>query len=108
MQISGVQRFYTKKCKYFTLHFAINTLTANFATNYKTMANNSNINTFVLSDESVNSYGFIVQTAEIDTAQFERNPVMLYMNDRDNGVLGRRENIRREGMPMPCLTKAPT
>lgn len=61
------------------------------------MANNSNTNTFVLSDESVNSYGFIVQTAGIDTAQFERNPVMLYMHDRDNGVVGRWENIRREG-----------
>lgn len=53
--------------------------------------------TFVLSDESVNSYGFVVLTSGIDTAQFERNPVMLYMHNRDGNVIGRWENIRKEG-----------
>lgn len=89
--------FTQKECKYFTLHFADNLLTANFATNYKRMATNTNTNTFVLSDESVNSYNSVVLTAGIDTAQFERNPVMLYMHDRDNGVVGRWENIRKDG-----------
>lgn len=53
--------------------------------------------TFVLSDESVNSYGFIVLTSGIDTTQFERNPVMLYMHNRDGNVIGCWENIRKEG-----------
>nr|DAP66928.1 MAG TPA: prohead serine protease [Caudoviricetes sp.] len=61
------------------------------------MANDTNTNTFILSDESLNSYGFVVQTAGIDTAQFERNPVMLYMHDRESGVVGRWENIRKDG-----------
>ena len=52
--------------------------------------------TFVLSDESVNSYGFVVLTEGIDTSAFERNPVMLYMHNRDGNVIGRWENIRKE------------
>lgn len=52
--------------------------------------------TFVVSDESVNSYGFVIRTAGIDTARFERNPVMLYMHERKT-VVGRWENIRKEG-----------
>lgn len=53
--------------------------------------------TFVLSDESVNSYGFVVLTEGIDTSAFERNPVMLYMHNRDGNVIGRLENIRKDG-----------
>ncbi len=53
--------------------------------------------TFVLSDESVNSYGFVVLTDGIDTSAFERNPVMLYMHNRDGNVIGRWENIRKDG-----------
>ena len=52
--------------------------------------------TFVLSDESVNSRGFVVLTEGIDTSVFERNPVMLYMHTRDGNVIGRWENIRKE------------
>lgn len=52
--------------------------------------------TFVVSDESPNSYGFVVLTEGIDTAQFERNPVMLYMHERSR-VVGRWENIRKRG-----------
>ena len=51
---------------------------------------------FVISDESVNSYGYIVKTDGIDTTAFERNPVMLYMHERKT-VVGRWENIRKEG-----------
>lgn len=72
-------------------------LTANFAPNFKTMAKDTNTTTFILSDESLNSYGFVIQTAGIDTAQFERNPVMLYMHNRDGNVIGRWENIRKDG-----------
>lgn len=86
-----------KECKVFTLRFGLKALTANFAAKILTMANDTNTNTFILSDESLNSYGFVVQTAGIDTAQFERNPVMLYMHDRESGVVGRWENIRKEG-----------
>ena len=45
-------------------------------------------NTFVISDESVNSYGYIVKTDGIDITAFERNPVMLYMHERKT-VVGR-------------------
>lgn len=53
-------------------------------------------NTFIISDESINSHGYIVKTDGIDTAVFERNPVMLYMHERKT-VVGRWENIRKEG-----------
>ena len=55
-----------------------------------------NKTTFVISDESVNSYGYIVKTDGIDTTAFERNPVMLYMHERKT-VVGRWENIRKDG-----------
>lgn len=51
--------------------------------------------TFVISDESVNSYGKVILTDGIDISQFERNPVMLYMHERAT-VVGRWENIRKE------------
>ena len=56
-------------------------------------------NTFVISDESVNSYGYIVKTDGIDTTAFERNPVMLYMHERKT-VVGRWENIRKDGVKL--------
>jgi len=37
----------------------------------------------VISDESINSYGFWVLTAGIDTAAFQKNPVMLWNHNRD-------------------------
>lgn len=58
--------------------------------------------TFVVSDESVNSYGYRVLTDGINTEQFERNPIMLYMHNRNEwsgnttGVIGRWENLRKE------------
>ena len=51
--------------------------------------------TFVLSDESVNSFGQIVLTQGIDTKNFEKNPIMLYMHERST-VIGRWDNIRKE------------
>lgn len=54
-------------------------------------------NTFIVSDETLNCYGCIVLTAGINTARFERNPIMYHMHDREKGVIGRWENIRKEG-----------
>ncbi len=53
--------------------------------------------TFVLSDESLNSYGYKVCTSGIDLKQFRANPVMFYNHNRESGVIGRWENIRIEG-----------
>ena len=38
----------------------------------------------VISDESINSYGFWVLTNGIDTAAFQKNPVMLWNHNRDD------------------------
>ena len=52
---------------------------------------------FVLSDESVNAYGFRLLTAGGNLEQFRRNPVM-YMNHADWSLpIGRWENIRLDG-----------
>lgn len=54
---------------------------------------------FVLSDQTVNQYGFVVLTSGINLERFRQNPVMLY-NHMDDGadakVIGRWENIRIE------------
>lgn len=52
---------------------------------------------FIVSDETLNSHGFIVLTAGINTAKFERNPIMLYMHERESGVIGRWENVHKDG-----------
>lgn len=57
------------------------------------MANNR----FTVSDETLNSYGSVILTSGINIARFQRNPIMLYMHDRDKGVIGRWENITKEG-----------
>lgn len=51
--------------------------------------------TFLVSDESVNSYGFKVLTNGIDTSQFEKNPIMLYMHERPR-IIGKWENLTRK------------
>jgi hypothetical protein len=60
--------------------------------------------TFVLSDESINSYGFWVVTGGIDTSQFKRNPLVLWMHTRPwRGTkdevlpIGSVKNLRVEG-----------
>lgn len=55
----------------------------------------SKTHTFLVSDESVNSYGFKVLTNGIDTKRFETNPIMLYMHERPN-IIGKWENVRKE------------
>ncbi|ELR69170.1 hypothetical protein C900_05366 [Fulvivirga imtechensis AK7] len=62
--------------------------------------------TFILSDETVNDYGFKILTDGIDLKRFKKNPVMLYAHIRSfenkgkEGVIlpiGMWENIRKEG-----------
>ena len=49
---------------------------------------------FLLSDESVNSYGFAVLTSGIKLDRFKANPVMYLNHDRSKGIAGKWENIR--------------
>ena len=51
---------------------------------------------FVLTDSSVNTYGFRVLTQGLDISQFKKNPVMLVMHNRMALPIGRWENIRVE------------
>lgn len=53
--------------------------------------------TFVLHDESVNTYGFRMLTSGVDLEEFKKNPVMLYNHDSWDMPIGRWENIRIEG-----------
>ena len=52
--------------------------------------------TFTLSDQSINSYGFIVLTSGIILDTFKKNPVMLF-NHNPDVVPGRWDDIRVEG-----------
>ena len=49
-----------------------------------------------ISNSSINSYGTRVLTSGLDTTQYERNPVLLYMHQRGN-VVGFMKDIRVEG-----------
>lgn len=60
--------------------------------------------TFILSDESINSYGLRVLTAGIDLTNFRKNPIMYWNHSRSwRGTkdevlpIGKWENIRVEG-----------
>lgn len=49
---------------------------------------------FVLSDESINSYGYRVLTSGIDLKMFRKNPIMFYNHDRyDRLPIGKWVNI---------------
>lgn len=54
-----------------------------------------NAHTFKLTDESINSYGFITLTDSLDVSVFENNPVMLYEHN-SLSVIGKWTNIRKE------------
>lgn len=56
--------------------------------------------TFIVTDESVNEYGFRVLTAGIRTASFLRNPVGFFNHQREKGVICRWHNLRTEGSQM--------
>lgn len=51
---------------------------------------------FLLSDESINSYGFKVLTDGIDLSAFKNNPVMLYEHERTN-LIGTWKNLTKDG-----------
>jgi hypothetical protein len=63
--------------------------------------------TFILHDESVNTFGFWAKTAGIDLSQFKKNPMMYFMHIRPGEEgntgkdmilpIGHWENIRVEG-----------
>lgn len=53
--------------------------------------------TFVLHDETVNTYGFRMLTSGADLTEFRKNPVMLLNHNDWSLPIGRWENIRVEG-----------
>lgn len=69
------------------------------------MAENVKTYTFVISEESINSYGFRVLSDGIDTTFFLKNPIAFWVHSRPSGwdkqreplPIGRWENLRREG-----------
>lgn len=52
---------------------------------------------FVLSDSTVNCYGFRLLTSGYQKPEYERNPIGYYMHQRENGVLLRWERINVKG-----------
>ena len=53
--------------------------------------------TFILHDETVNTYGFRMLTSGANLEEFRKNPVMLLNHDDWKMPIGRWENIRIEG-----------
>lgn len=56
----------------------------------------SKTKTFILSDNSLNSYGFRLLTSGANLEQFKKNPVMYYNHDTWSTPIGKWENIRVE------------
>lgn len=52
---------------------------------------------FVLSDSSVNCYGYRLLTTGYQVEEYKKNPIGYYMHDRDGGVLLKWEDIRIVG-----------
>ena len=52
---------------------------------------------FVLSDSTVNCYGFRLLTSGYQLAEYQRNPIGYHMHDRNGGVLVRWEDLRVDG-----------
>lgn len=55
------------------------------------------LQTFVLHDSSVNTYGFRMMTEGCDLTEFRKNPIMLYNHNDWEMPIGRWENVRVEG-----------
>ena len=53
-----------------------------------------------ISNDSLNSYGFRVLTSGLDVAQYNRNPVLLYMHERGN-VVGYVKDLKVENNEVP-------
>ncbi len=61
---------------------------------------------YVLSDSTVNCYGYRLLTAGYQLTEFAKNPVGYYMHDRDGGVVLRWEDLRIENdciYAKPCI-----
>jgi HK97 family phage prohead protease len=54
------------------------------------------VESFILCDESVNTYGFRVLMDGAEIEQFKRNPVMFYNHDEWSVPIGRWDNVRIE------------
>jgi hypothetical protein len=52
---------------------------------------------FILSDDSVNCYGYRLLTAGYQLAEFQKNPIGYHMHDRSKGVLLRWDNLAIDG-----------
>ncbi len=55
------------------------------------------LQTFVLHDSSVNTYGFRMMTEGCDLSEFRKNPIMLFNHNDWEMPIGRWDNIRVEG-----------
>jgi len=55
---------------------------------------------FLISDETVNSFGVTVRTSGIRLDRFITNPIMYYNHDSRLGVIGRWENIRVDSLQL--------
>lgn len=67
-------------------------------------------NTFILSDLSINCYGFVLMTSGIDLTAFKKNPVMLYNHNASDldTVIGNWQNVRIEGTELKAETNFDT
>lgn len=69
----------------------------NFTPHFTQMAFKKINKEFVLSDSSVNVYGFRLLTSGYVMDEFVKNPIGYYMHTPDDGVLMRWEDIRLDG-----------
>lgn len=59
------------------------------------MASKNSID-FVISDESINRYGYRILTEGIDVSKFEANPVAYFNHDTATPAIGKWSNIKKE------------
>jgi hypothetical protein len=64
---------------------------------------------YVLSDSSVNEYGFRLLTSGYELATFQKNPIGYYMHRREDGIVLKWEDLHVEddkvvGMPVINLS----
>lgn len=61
---------------------------------------------FLLTDSSVNSYGYRLLTSGYLMDEFKKNPIGFYMHERDKGVLVKWDDLRMDGDKVfgkPCI-----
>ena len=49
---------------------------------------------FIVLDETEPANGYYIRLSGVDTSRFVLNPVMLFMHERERGVIGRWENLK--------------